>query len=217
MQAAHKAHQTAMKPQDVIPTYERIGAQWAQERNADLMERRWLDRFIANAPRNAGRPRILDLGCGAGRPIATYLVERGLRVTGVDATATMTSLFAALVPDAEAIEADMRGLALGRTFDGILAWDSFFHLSAEDQRAMFATFAAHAAPRATLMFTSGQDAGEAIGEVAGQPIYHASLSPDEYRSLLDDAGFEVIQFTPEDPTCGGHTIWLARYLPKAAG
>ena len=202
-----------MQAHDVIPTYERIGAQWARQRNRSLMEKRWLDRFLATSPRNSGPVRVLDLGCGSGQPIATYLANRGAAMTGVDATATMTDLYAEALPEAEVFQADMRGLALGRRFDAILAWDSFFHLSAEDQRPMFTTFAAHAAPRAALMFTSGHIAGEAIGPVADAPIYHASLDPADYRQLLKDAGFKVLRYVPEDPDCGQHTVWLAQYLP----
>ena len=200
-----------MNAEDVNPTYERIGHIWAQQRRVDLMERAWLDRMISTAPRSTGKPRVLDLGCGSGRPIGTYLSERGLQITAVDAAATMTELYALNVPRSEVIQADMRGLALDRQFDAILAWNSFFHLAVEDQRRMFATFAAHAAPRAALMFTSGHIAGEAIGQVADAPIYHASLDPDAYRDLLKDAGFSVLRFTPEDPDCGQHTVWLAQF------
>lgn len=103
----------------------------------------------------------------------------------------------------------MRGLALGRRFDAILAWNSFFHLSPPDQRAMFLVFRAHAAPGAVLMFTSGPRAGEPIGEAGGQPVYHASLDPDEYRGLLASHAFEPIAFVAEDPACRGHTVWMA--------
>ncbi|MCK0094772.1 class I SAM-dependent methyltransferase [Yoonia sp. F2084L] len=202
-----------MRAQDVIPTYERVGQTWAKHRNRNLFEKKWLDRFLTAAPRSTGPVRVLDLGCGSGQPIATYLAERGASMTGVDAAATMTALYAKALPKADIVQTDMRGLALDHSFDAILAWDSFFHLSAEDQRPMFATFAAHAAPRAALMFTSGHMAGEAIGTVADEPIYHASLDPAEYRSLLEDAGFKVLYYTPEDPDCGQHTVWLAQYRP----
>jgi hypothetical protein len=104
----------------------------------------------------------------------------------------------------------MRTLALGRRFAGILAWDSFFHLCPDDQRRMFPIFRAHAAPRAALMFTSGPAHGEAIGSYRGEPLYHASLDPAEYESLLDTTGFDVIAHAVEDPSCGKHTIWLAQ-------
>ncbi len=113
-------------------------------------------------------------------------------------------------PDRHWIVADMRNLALGRRFDGIMAWDSFFHLNFDDQRRMFAVFRAHAAPGAGLLFTSGPRHGEAIGELHGEPLYHASLAPDEYRSLLAANEFDLVEFIPEDPNCGGHTVWLAR-------
>ena len=54
-------------------------------------------------------------------------------------------------------------------------------------------------------------AGEAIGDLFGYTLYHASLDPDEYRALLADAGFRVLRFTPEDPECGGHSVWLAAF------
>ncbi len=60
------------------------------------------------------------------------------------------------------------------------------------------------------MFTSGPAHGEAIGSFNGDPLFHASLAPEEYRALLDACGFEVVAFEPEDPSCGSRTVWLAR-------
>lgn len=200
-----------MHAKDVIATYERIGHAWASQRNCALMEKQWLDRFLRATPRGNGPPRVLDLGCGSGQPIATYLTERGCIMTGVDATDTMTALYAQNLPQAEVRKADMRGLSLGRRFDAVLAWNSFFHLSAEDQRPMFAVFAAHCRAGAPLMFTSGHISGEVIGKAADAPIYHASLDPAEYRALLEDNHFKVLRYTAQDPSCGQHTVWLAQF------
>jgi hypothetical protein len=104
----------------------------------------------------------------------------------------------------------MRTLALSRSFDGVLAWDSFFHLSPNDQRAMFAVFSKHSIAGAALMFTSGPSHGEAVSIFRGEPLYHASLSEPEYRALLSVHGFRVARHVAEDPDCGGHTVWLAR-------
>ncbi len=75
---------------------------------------------------------------------------------------------------------------------------------------MFAVFRDHAAPGAALMFTSGPRAGVAMGEFEGEPLYHASLDPDDTRALLAAHGFAVVSTMPEDPACGAHTVWLAR-------
>ncbi|MEM9969788.1 MAG: class I SAM-dependent methyltransferase [Pseudomonadota bacterium] len=197
-----------MGPEDILPTYARVAQQWDGVRGAmPLVEKKWLKRMMRLAP---GR-RVLDLGCGSGRPIASYLAGRGALLTGVDGAEEMVAIFRRNVPVAEAVHADMRRLNLDRQFDAILSWDSFFHLADDDQRAMFAVFARHATPGAALMFTSGHVAGEAIGQVEGHEVYHSSLSPLEYERLLKGHGFTVCYFRPEDPDCGGHTIWLARF------
>jgi SAM-dependent methyltransferase len=196
-----------MTPDAILSTYDAVADDWDRLRDRTLFERRHLDRMLTHAP---GK-RVLDLGCGTGRPIAQYLVERRCEVTGVDGAPAMVALFRRNVPGAEAVVADMRRLALGRSFDALLAWDSFFHLSPDDQRAMMPVFAAHAAPRAVLMFTAGPAAGEPVGDFAGHPLYHASLDPEEYRVVLAGAGFTLIDVVLEDPEAEGHTVFLARF------
>ena len=191
----------------IVGLYESHAVAFDAQRSRNLMERRWLDRFVALMPPSGS---VLDIGCGMGEPIAACLIALRHRVTGIDSSATLIELCRRRFPDAMWHRADMRALALGRRFDGLIAWDSFFHLTPPDQRAMFGIFTAHAGPRATLMFTSGPAAGEAIGHWQGEPLYHASLDPVEYRRLLDRAGFDVVDFVPEDPDCGRHTIWLAQ-------
>jgi trans-aconitate methyltransferase len=102
------------------------------------------------------------MGCAAGEPIATYLVQHGYSVTGVDSSRAMIELFRQRLPDQEALVADMRMLSLNRVFRGILAWDSFFHVNHDDQRRMFPIFRTHAGPRAGLVFTTGSAHGEAF-------------------------------------------------------
>jgi len=104
----------------------------------------------------------------------------------------------------------MRSLSLGRRFDGILAWDSFFHLTHHDQRRMFDVFAEHSAPGAILMFNAGPSHGEVVGSYRGDPLYHASLAPAEYEAALQRIGFEIVAHVVEDHYAGGRTAWIAR-------
>lgn len=193
----------------IVDLYERHAEAWAglRLRTRGLQERGWLERFRAVLPPGGS---VLDIGCGAGAPIAAWLAGQGFAVTGVDSSPAMIAMFRARLPSETGLVADMRRLVLGRRFDGLLAWDSFFHLDHDDQRRMFPVFRAHAAPGAALMFTSGPAHGEAMGVLEGEPLYHASLSPEEYRALLDGQGFDVVAHAAEDPDCGGHTVWLAR-------
>jgi predicted TPR repeat methyltransferase len=196
---------------DVSALYERHATVWDSERGKQLFERGWLEHFRALLPEGAS---VLDLGCGSGEPIAQYLSESGYVVTGVDSSTAMIGLCRARLPYATWIVADMRSIHLGQRFAGIMAWDSFFHLTQDDQRRMFAVFRDHVEPGGALMFTSGPAAGEAIGAYRGDPLYHASLDSMEYRRLLDSHGFKVVRHVVEDPDCGGRTVWLAQALSR---
>jgi len=192
----------------IVAHYQRHGVAWdADRRAADWNDKVWHDRFIALLPEGA---HVLDLGCGGGSPVAASLVQRGFTVTGVDTSPQLLALARERLPDQEWIGADMRGLALGRTFDGVTAWDSYFHLAPDDQRAMFPIFAAHAAPAAILMFNTGPAFGEGIGAYRGDPLYHASLDAAEYTALLARHRFEVVEHCVEDRRAGGRTVWVAR-------
>ncbi len=192
----------------IIALYERHARDYvADRRRVEWDESGWLDRFSALLSPGAS---ILDIGCGCGEPIAKQLIERGFAVDGVDSAPTLVAMCRERYPHRTWYQADMRSLALDRPYDGLLAWDSFFHLAPDDQRAMFPVFARHAGVGAALLFTSGTSDGEAIGSYRGEALYHASLAPREYRALLASHGFHVVAHVVEDPTCGGHTVWLAQ-------
>ncbi len=195
----------------IIGHYERHAHHWDADRNRYVdhwNDKPWHDRFIAALPAGAA---VLDLGCGSGFPVAKYMAEHGLHVTGVDTSPTLIALCRQRLPAHEWLVGDMRLLQLPGRFDGVLAWDSFFHLRPDDQRGMFGVFARHAAPSAVLMFNSGPANGESIGTYRGDPLYHASLSLDEYRTLLGSIGFVVVAHAVEDwQTGGGRTVWIAR-------
>jgi SAM-dependent methyltransferase len=192
----------------VIGLYRRHGLAWAADRGeAPGAEAAWLARFMALLPAGGS---VLDIGCGSGAPIAAALAVAGFAVTGLDSSPPLLGLARARLPGATWIDGDMREMALGRRFDGLIAWDSLFHLDHDAQRAMFGRLAAHAAPGAALMFTSGPAHGVAIGRYGGEPLFHASLDAAEYRVLLGMAGFAVLGHRAEDPAAGGRTAWLAR-------
>jgi SAM-dependent methyltransferase len=195
-------------PDHVRAIYQKYGREFDADRSRlGWNDRHWHERFASLLSPGAS---VLDLGCGPGEPVARNLVQRGLRVTGVDSAPAMIALCRERMTDQEWLVGDMREVSLGRKFDGILGWDSYFFLAHDDQRRMFDVFAAHAGPSCLLMFNTGVRHGEAFGNYRGEPLYHASLDTAEYRALLEAAGFEVIEHAVEDPRAGGRTVWLAR-------
>jgi SAM-dependent methyltransferase/GNAT superfamily N-acetyltransferase len=195
---------------NVFQTYDKIANWYDENRSRDFFEKSWIDHSISYIK---PATRILDLGCGMGEPITHYLLEQGFEVVGIDGSWKLIDIAKERLPKGKFFRCDMRGLNLNQKFDLVIAWHSFFHLTQDDQRAMFATFTKHLNNDGVLLFTSGPDAGEVWSDNGGESLYHASLSPNEYKNLLKEYRFELIAHNIEDEKCGGATIWLAR-LPK---
>jgi SAM-dependent methyltransferase len=195
----------------IVDLYHRHAEAWTRSRAAsEFVERPWIQRFAALLPPGGD---VLDIGCGTGEPIGRFLADGGLAVTGVDASAPLIETARAALPTHTWLVGDMRALELGRRFDGLIAWHSFFHLPGEDQRSMFGVFERHAEASSVLMFTSGPRAGVVLGDFEGEPLHHASLDPQEYVDLLEAHGFAVIDHIAEDPDTQGATVWLAKRRP----
>ncbi len=192
---------------DLAALYARHARRFDTARKGTLLELPYLRKATALAPPPG---TVLDLGCGSGEPLARYFIENGYRVTGIDVVDEMLEMCRARFPDMTWHRADMRNLQIRERFDIVIAWDSFFHLSPDDQRGMFETFRRHTAPGGVLVFTSGTTEGEAVsGDLFGDELYHASLDTREYERLLAHAGYRVVCHRVEDPDCGGHTVWVA--------
>ena len=191
---------------NVIETYNIIAGWYAENRYQGLTEKAYLDKMIDIIGKGAS---VLDLGCGTGMPMMSYLLKQGMNVTGVDGSHRILEIAKTNLSEAEFIEADMRRLSLDRKFDAIIAWNSFFHLPAEDQPSMFNVFKDHLNTNGVLIFTSGKERGEAWGVNGGEDLFHASLDRDQYRSLLEAHGFHVLEYKEDDPECHA-TVWMAQ-------
>ena len=194
-------------PDAIAGIYERQARAWDATRTRALFEAAWLERFATILPPGG---RVLDLGCGAGEPIARWLIEAGFRVIGVDISEAMLALARDRWPDGDWRHADMRHLDLAERFDGIVAWDSFFHLTPDAQRACLPAMARHLSPGGAILVTVGPDANEVTGTVGDEPVYHASMSPANYARILEEAGLRLTAFIAEDPDCDRHSVLMAR-------
>lgn len=198
---------TQTDPNNTQDVYDRKAEAYDRSRSRSFFEARWLTRFGDALPRGS---RVLDLGCGAGEPVAAWLIAEGFQLTGTDFSESMLTIARSRWPDGDWRTADMRTLAFPELFDGIIAWNSFFHLTPDEQRHTLPRMADHLAPGGRLLVTVGPEAGEASGEVDGETVYHASLSPAEYASLLEQNGLLLTAFAAEDPGCENHTILMAK-------
>lgn len=93
---------------------------------------------------------LLHLGCGAGGMDQVF--KRHFSVTGVDLSAGMLTLAKAAHPELEYIEADMRSLQLGRSFDAVVIPDSIDYMASRDElRQALHSAARHLKPGGVLL------------------------------------------------------------------
>lgn len=196
-----------LTPDPIREVYDRQAEAYDKARSRTLFEARWLTRFGDALPKGG---RVLDLGCGAGEPISAWLIAEGFRLTGVDFSEGMLSIARDRWPKGDWRVADMRTLDLEVRFDGLIAWNSFYHLTPDEQRNTLPRMAGLLAPGGLLMVTVGPRAGEVTGDVGGEEVYHASLSPAEYATLLEAHGLLLTTFVAEDPACGDLTVMMAK-------
>jgi SAM-dependent methyltransferase len=194
-------------PQELAP-YDLIAEKWSRARGKLLFrERPYVDRFIALA--SAGG-HVLDLGCGPGKPIARSLLDLGYRVTGVDASREMLRLARENCPDAQLIHGDMINLDLPGPYDGIVAWDSLFHVPRLHHESLFKSFHGWLAPNAPLLLSVGGSGGEFTDQMFGVDFFYSGHDPDTSVALLRDAGFEIIVAEVDDPSSRGHVAIVCK-------
>lgn len=186
------------------PVYQRNAVNWHDRRAVDLGERDWLDRLELSP-----KSRVLDLGCGSGKPLADYFLAQDAVLVGVDFAPAMIEIAGRHYSNANWIVADMTALPDLGVFDAIVSWDGFFHLSPEQQRASLPRILSLLKPQGRLLLTVGPGAGEVDGCVEGEQIYHASLSIEEYCDFLEQAGTRLVTFCPEHEHTHGRSVLLA--------
>ena len=90
--------------QNIIEIYKKHARACTELRGNFLYEKAWLDHFLALIPQHS---KILDLGCGSGKPIADYLIQYDHKITGVDSSDVMIEMARQNFPEQHWLQADM--------------------------------------------------------------------------------------------------------------
>lgn len=174
-------------------SYDAIAPRWDSARGPlSTAERRILDLLVADVSRGA---RVLDLGCGTGRPIAEHLATRGLDVTGVDQSPQMLALARARLPDATWIEDRIETYVppTQQPFAAAIAWDSLFHVPREHHADVFARIRAALRPGGRFALTVGGSAADPFTDtMLDHTFFYDSHPPDAATALLQNAGFAIV-------------------------
>ena len=138
---------------------------------------------------------VLDIGCGAGVPIARSLAER-CRVTGVDVSREMVRRARRNVFRGHFMCADILSVDFPpASFDAVVAFYTVFHLPRERHAELFRRVHRWLKPRGLLLCTLSDHSEEGYTEddFFGATMYWSNYGIDEYRDLLTEIGFSLLE------------------------
>src|SRR5439155_19176297 len=117
---------------------------------------------------------VLELGCGAGVPVARRLAERN-HVTGVDLSARQVELAREHVPGGTFLHADALGVELWSSFDAVVSLYMSGHVPREEQAQLLRRIARWLRPGGHLLMTLTAGGGDGCVEEdwLGAPMFFA--------------------------------------------
>jgi cyclopropane fatty-acyl-phospholipid synthase-like methyltransferase len=147
-----------------------------------------IDRLAAGA-------RVLDLGCGAGVPIARTLAQT-FSVTGVDISPVQIALARAQVREAEFSVADMASCDFpAASFDAVVSFYAIFHLPREQHEGVFRNVHRWLAAGGYFLASLASHAEDGYTEdFFGVEMYWSNFAPVEYGPMLERCGFEIVEW-----------------------
>ncbi len=185
----------------------------ARKTQAPTELRELVDRLEAAA-------EVLDLGCGAGVPIARSLAVRH-HVTGVDISQAMVDVARRNVPAGDFICADITSIDFNpASFDAVVAICSIFHLPRAEQPALFRKVHRWLRPGGYFLCTLSHhsEAGYTEDGFFGVTMYWSNYALSEYLDTLALAGFTLVEISSTadgkaatmHANCEDHPLVLAR-------
>jgi SAM-dependent methyltransferase len=137
---------------------------------------------------------VLDVGCGAGVPVARSLAQR-FAVTGVDISGEMIRRATANVPAARFVQGDIMAVDFPASyFDAAVSFYAILHLPREEHRALFQRIYRWLKPGGYLLATVS-----ALGEPPytdhffGVTMYWSNYGLSDYEQMLVDVGFDLLE------------------------
>lgn len=160
--------------------------------------------------------RILDVGCGDGRPVSTRF-EATHDVVGLDVSREQLRLAAERVHRTRLLQGEMTALPIRRSaVDAVVAFYSIIHVPRDEHSTVFAEWARVLRPGGVVLFSTGETAWEGENPDwldSGVEMAWSYPDPEETARALETAGFEVLRDRSlTDPLAGdgAKRFFLAR-------
>ena len=184
--------------------YDELAETYAAHRTDDTPGTARLTELLGSLPEPA---RVLDAGCGHGRPVLSRLDGSAATAVGLDLSREQLKRAAGNVPDADVVQADMTGLPFADdAFDAVVAFWSLIHVPMADHGTVLEEFARVLRPGGRALVSEGT--GEWTGSNpdwldGGVEMQWDIAGAEATRDQLRSAGFTVVDTWRVPNTVGG--------------
>lgn len=173
----------------VEESYDKMGETYHNHRDNNKF-RDELEQFSDLLPSSG---RVLDAGCGVGRPTAEFLVKKGFEVTGVDISKRMVDLARANVPEATFHQKNILMLDFpDQSFDGIICVYTLWHIPRTHHPEIIQNFHRMLSNDGILVLNTGVYESEGMSRFFGEPMLWSTNEPKKTLAVVKDLGFEIL-------------------------
>ncbi|TET28900.1 MAG: class I SAM-dependent methyltransferase [Candidatus Heimdallarchaeota archaeon] len=171
--------------------YNQVAEDYLAIRHDDTEEMEFLPEFSSLIKQEG---KVLDAGCGGGKPFTKYLSER-FDVIGIDISEKQIELAKKNAPKAQFFVRDMTELDFPENyFDGILAYYSIIHVPREEQHDLFVNFHRMLKPKGVALFSlhTTDDPGSIFDDFFDATMFWSGFDTETNLKILQKIGFEII-------------------------
>jgi ubiquinone/menaquinone biosynthesis C-methylase UbiE len=172
-----------------------------------------LEKFVSYLPQGGS---VLDAGIGSGIPSARFLLDAGMKVSGVDISDTMLDMAKKNVPEAVLYKKNIMEVDNTfpeNTFDGIISVFTLFHIPRKLHADVFEKFTAILKPSGILMINNGTSDSEGFSDFFGSTMFWSNFNPEKTLQLVKDAELEII-FAESLIRGGERQFWIFAKKPQ---
>jgi 2-polyprenyl-3-methyl-5-hydroxy-6-metoxy-1,4-benzoquinol methylase len=197
---------------DLRETYNRIAEDWHKDHLHDDWWIQDIDTFVKKLPPGA---HVLDVGCGSGVK-SKYLIEHGLRVTGIDISEKLLDIARREAPQGDYRVFSMTDLdVMSEMFDGVFAQASLLHIPRIDAGEVVRKMSRRLRPGGLLHIAVKETRdGKPEEGVQKESDYgyeferfFSYFTMDELEKYLTDARLSIVSKF-RSPAKSGKTVWL---------
>lgn len=176
----------------VLRGYDDVADAYEEERSPSDEEQEALASFLDEL---SPESRVLDSGCGGGKPVLRELLRESQQAIGMDLSAQQLKKALSNVPDARLLRGDMTRIPLAEdTVDAVLAYHSLIHIPAAEHQTVIDEFARVLRPGGQLLVSEGPEEWQGTNPDwlgTGAEMQWHIAGAETTRRQLETAGFQI--------------------------